>query len=105
MASQVEQFLMSILEEEGPDDMLFQRDGAPPHIHQEVTDYLNRKFREKWIGRGGPITWPPRSPERATIMSAILKCICISFVFVMKNNVITNDRKYTEKLRVHLAII
>jgi hypothetical protein len=23
----------------------------------------NRKFPEKWIGRGGPITWPPHSPD------------------------------------------
>jgi hypothetical protein len=29
MASQVSQFLISILEEDGPDDMLFQQGGAP----------------------------------------------------------------------------
>jgi hypothetical protein len=63
MASQVEKFLMPILEEEGPDDMLFQQHGVPPHFHKEVTDFLNRKFPEKWIGRGGTITWPPRSPD------------------------------------------
>jgi hypothetical protein len=54
---------MSILEEEGPDDMLFQQDGVLPHFHKEVTDFLNSKFRVKWIGRGGTITWPPRSPD------------------------------------------
>jgi hypothetical protein len=63
MASQVEEFLMHILEEECPDDMLFQQDGAPPHLHKEVTEFLNRKFPEKWIGRGGPVTWPPRLPD------------------------------------------
>jgi hypothetical protein len=47
MASQVEEFLMSISEEEGPDDMLFQEDRAPPHFHKEVTEVLNRMFREK----------------------------------------------------------
>lgn len=30
MASQVEEFLLPILEEEVPDDMLFQQDGASP---------------------------------------------------------------------------
>jgi hypothetical protein len=55
MTSQVEEFLLRLLEEEGPDDMLFQQDGAPPHFHKEVTDFLNRKFPEKWIGRGGSI--------------------------------------------------
>jgi hypothetical protein len=55
---------MPILEEESPDDMLFQQDGAPPpHFHKEATDFLYRRFPEKWIGRGGPITWPPRSPD------------------------------------------
>jgi hypothetical protein len=47
---------MPILQEEGPDDMLFQQDGAPPHFHKEVVDFLNRKFPEKWNGRGGAIT-------------------------------------------------
>jgi hypothetical protein len=63
MVSQVEEFLMPILEEEGPDDMLFQQDGVPPHFHKEVMDFLNRKFPGKWIGRKGPITWPPHSPD------------------------------------------
>jgi hypothetical protein len=63
MVSQVEEFLMPILEEEGPDHMLFQQDGVPPHFHKEVTDFLNHKFPEKWIGRGGPITCPPCLPD------------------------------------------
>jgi hypothetical protein len=60
MAPQVEEFLMPILEE---NDLLFQGDGAPQHFHKEGTDFFNRKFPEKWIGGGGPITWPPRSPD------------------------------------------
>jgi hypothetical protein len=63
MASQVQEFLMTILEQGGPDDVLFQQEEASPHFHNEVTEFLNRKFPEKWIGRGGPITWPPRSPD------------------------------------------
>jgi hypothetical protein len=51
------------LEEEGPDDMLFQQDGALPHFHMEVTDFFNLKFPGEWIGRGGPNTWPPCSPD------------------------------------------
>jgi hypothetical protein len=56
MASQVEEFLMPSLEEERPNNTLFQQDRAPPHFHNEVTDFLNHKFPEKWIGKGGPIT-------------------------------------------------
>ena len=31
-------------------DMQMQYDGAPPHY-------------ALWIGRGGPVAWPPRSPD------------------------------------------
>jgi hypothetical protein len=43
--------------------MWLQHAGAPPHYDREVTTYLNRKFRGRWIGRGGSVTWPPRSPD------------------------------------------
>lgn len=41
----------------------FQHDGAPPHFLRAVREYLNAQFPNKWIGRGGPIAWPPRSPD------------------------------------------
>lgn len=41
----------------------FQQDGAPPHFSAFVTDTLNEKFGHRWIGRQGPICWPPRSPD------------------------------------------
>jgi hypothetical protein len=63
MSSQVEEFLMPILEQQSPDDTLFQQDEESPHFHKELTDFLNRKFPEKWIEWGRPITWPPRSPD------------------------------------------
>jgi hypothetical protein len=28
-----------------------------------VREYLNRKYPNRWIGRNGPIRWPPRSPD------------------------------------------
>ena len=42
---------------------IFQQDGAPPHYFRKVVSYLNRKYPGKWIGRGGPIKWPSRSPD------------------------------------------
>jgi hypothetical protein len=36
----LEEFLMPILKEQGPNDMLFQQDGAPPHFHKEMTDFF-----------------------------------------------------------------
>ena len=41
--------------------MIFQQDGAPPHFSKEVRAWLNETFNGRWIGRGGPISWTPRS--------------------------------------------
>jgi hypothetical protein len=41
----------------------FQQDGAPPHFGINVREYLDVVFPGKWIGRAGPVEWPPRSPD------------------------------------------
>jgi hypothetical protein len=46
---------------------VFQHDGAPPHIHNEVTTFLNRQLPERWIGWGGSTSWPPWSPDLTPI--------------------------------------
>ena len=28
-----------------------------------MRDYLNESFPNRWLGRGRPIPWPPRSPD------------------------------------------
>lgn len=43
--------------------LFFQHDGAPPHFYQQVRQYLDEQFPNRWIGRGGPHAWPPRSPD------------------------------------------
>ena len=43
--------------------MYFQHDGPPPHYTRHVRDYLNKSFPDRWLGRGGPVAWPPRSPD------------------------------------------
>jgi len=43
--------------------VIFMQDGAPPHFSNFVTDVLNERFPDAWIGRGGPILWPPRSRD------------------------------------------
>ena len=43
--------------------MWFQQDGAPPHYSREAREFLNERFPNRWIGRGGPVAWPPRSPD------------------------------------------
>lgn len=44
------------------DRIVYQADGAPPHYDRNVRDYLRNNFR-LWIGRGGTVAWPPRSPD------------------------------------------
>ena len=60
----LEQEVLPSLEDqvEDLDTLLWQQDGAPPHFANEVRNLLDEKF-EQWIGRGGPIPWPPRSPD------------------------------------------
>ncbi|KAJ4434880.1 hypothetical protein ANN_23451 [Periplaneta americana] len=41
----------------------FLHDGSPAHFSPTARRYLDRRFPDRWIGRGGPIAWPPRSPD------------------------------------------
>jgi hypothetical protein len=45
------------------DSLIFQQDGAPPQFDVIVRTALDERFPGRWIGRGGPINWPPRSPD------------------------------------------
>ena len=44
-------------------NMWMQYDGASPHYALCSRQVMNEFFDEKWIGRGGPVAWPPRSPD------------------------------------------
>ena len=47
--------------------IIFQQDGAPPHWVLRVRQFLKETFSDRWIGRDGPISWPPRSPDITTL--------------------------------------
>lgn len=61
----LENFLIPQLDEDEQHAVPFyyQQDGAPPHFLTEVRDFLDGRFPGRWIGRAGPIAWPPRSPD------------------------------------------
>lgn len=43
--------------------MIFQHDGCPAHYHRNIREWLDQHFPNRWIGRGGPMPWPARSPD------------------------------------------
>lgn len=43
--------------------MWLMHDGAPPHFSVRVREFLNHTYHNRWIGRGGTQSWPPRSPD------------------------------------------
>ncbi len=44
-------------------NMYFMRNGAPPHFGTQVRRFLDTTYTRRWIGRYGPIEWPPLSPD------------------------------------------
>ena len=44
-------------------NMWMQHESAPPHYTLCSRQVMNKIFDEKWIGRGGPVSWPLRSPD------------------------------------------
>lgn len=42
---------------------MYQQDGASIHWSLIVRHHLNERLPNRWIGRSGPIEWPPRSPD------------------------------------------
>lgn len=44
-------------------NLIFMQDGAAPHWAIRVRNFLNQEWENRWIGRGGPIAWPARSPD------------------------------------------
>ena len=41
-------------------NMWMLHDGVPPHYALYSRQMMNEIFEQKWIGRGGPVAWPPR---------------------------------------------
>jgi hypothetical protein len=43
--------------------MYFHHDGSESLYTQHVKQYLQECFLDHWLGHGGPLAWPPRSPD------------------------------------------
>lgn len=64
--SMLTEWLMPQIVEDVP-NFVFQQDGAPPHFHNDVREYLDENLPHRWIGRAANnlpmLQWPPRSPD------------------------------------------
>ncbi|GFT20977.1 transposable element Tc3 transposase [Trichonephila clavipes] len=47
--------------DEGPNELWFQQDGATYHTARAIIDLLKNTFGDRLISRFGPVNWPPRS--------------------------------------------
>lgn len=54
--------LLDQLTQQQREELIFQQDGAPPHFTNDVRQWLTENY-PIWIGRGGTVAWPPRSPD------------------------------------------
>ena len=43
--------------------LLYSSKMVQPHWGLRVRQFLNETFPDRWIGRDGPISWPPRLPD------------------------------------------
>lgn len=62
----LQQTLPELLEHVQPNvrrRLWFQHDGAPAHFARDARQVLDTNYPNRWIGRGGPVPWPPRSPD------------------------------------------
>lgn len=65
-ASFIENELSALLDElplRYRQNMWFQQDACPAHTSIVARIQLNAKFPGKWIGKFGPVSYPPRSPD------------------------------------------
>lgn len=104
-------------------DFYFQQDGAPPHYAAAVRDYLNTEYGNRWIGRGGPVPWPPRSPdltpcdfflwgeikrrvyvEEAQSLDDLKRKICEAFDEVKSDTAVLNKIKDNVQKRARLCL-
>ena len=49
------------------DPVNFQQDGASAHYSKVAWRWLDHTYKERWIGRAGPIPWPARSPDLSSL--------------------------------------
>ena len=77
---------------ENENEVNFHQDGAPPHFCVNVRNFLDRTFKQRWVGRRGSATeYPPRSPD--------LTSLDFYLWGTLKNTVYATEPQTLEELR------
>ena len=56
------------------------------NVGRDVTTFLDETFPGRWVGRGGPTAWPPRSPDLTPLdllHGSLLRTLCRGEKFEM----------------------
>lgn len=83
LENEIEQLLQNIPLHEYA-NIVWQQDGATPHSTVMVRNYLNTNY-PVWIGKNGPISWPPNSPD-LTLMDTFLWGYLKNKIYSIRNN-------------------
>ena len=68
-------WLFPRLQEDEPEDLIMQQDGALPHFRLDVRRWLNDVLPHRWIGRGANkglmfCPWPARPPIQPLVTTS-----------------------------------
>ncbi|GFS61387.1 uncharacterized protein TNCV_3105651 [Trichonephila clavipes] len=77
--------------------MWFQHDGSPVHFSADVQSALDTAYPGRWIGRGGPVNWPARSPD--------LSCLDFFLWGHMKSIVYASSVDSDEAMVAKIAVV
>ncbi|GFX12270.1 mariner Mos1 transposase [Trichonephila clavipes] len=77
--------------------MWFQHDGSPTHFSADVRNVLDTAYPSRWIGLGGPVNWPARSPD--------LSCLYFFLCGYMKSLVYVSPVDSDEALVARIAFV
>ncbi|GFY34323.1 uncharacterized protein TNCV_2506261 [Trichonephila clavipes] len=77
--------------------MGFQHDGASAHFSADVRSALDTAYSGRWIGRGGPVNWPTRSPD--------LSCLDFFVLGHMNSLVYASPVDSDEALVARIAVV
>ncbi|OXU29200.1 hypothetical protein TSAR_003541 [Trichomalopsis sarcophagae] len=99
--------------------MWVQLDGEPPHFAHIERTFINERYPNQWIGRGGPVAQPPNSPDlttpdfylwrylkntcyeqQPTIREDMMECIRTAYAEIPRNVLLSTVRHFLRRIQL-----